>query len=106
MAEIADVLATEQEPVTITLSATDGFRYLDFEPPIDFERISACTWPVMDIADGRSGVWYPTSIDTDKVTGRIARIGFFSDSFEGEVQTQTSYAELVAAHIGNAVVKV
>lgn len=104
MSDIAGVDIVEQETVSITLGETDGFRYFDFHPPIDRVKIIDFPLPVMDITEGRAGVWYPTSIDTELSTGRIARIGFFSDSFEGEVQTQESYAQVIAEYIGNAVV--
>lgn len=85
----------------LELSVTDGFRYIEFSPPVPSGRLNGMPYPQTTLYDDSEHAWTPVSIHSDN--GRTISMGWMMEAFQGGNDSFNSYAQKLAAHIGGAV---
>lgn len=95
-------MSRPKDVTVINMVSTDGFRYLEFNPPLFEARLESCPMPETVLIRDEVHTWEPCDFSRRK--GLLVCMGFISEAFEGSNYTFEQYAETVAEHIGNAVV--
>jgi len=93
---------TEKESQSnVQLSTTDGFRYLNFVPPVPSKKLFGMPYPQTTLPSGEEHAWTPTSINS--VDGDTVSAGWMMEAFTGADETFVEYAQKLAEHIGGTV---